>query len=243
MTEENKDTNVDTKKDDGTSVDSGNEVTPQWKKLGYDTEEEFVDKALEWKGKAEEVDSLKETRDKQATDFRRQSTEVGDLKKENKTLRESKKNTETQGLKKTEDEDDPSKTPEEILDGLDETELKAVDEFLDKPENAELKAKVDAGGEDAMAECVQSYKQSAPRDLSKPLFQSWRQKQTQSSSYDQSSISGMVKTAFQEVDNETKKTIPASERGGMETSEGNEQQKTKPVIGGVDADFFRAQKQ
>lgn len=239
MSEETKDINSEIKKVEDTD---NNEVTPQWKALGYETEDEFVDKALDWQKKAEKAEELEKVRDKQAADYRKQSNEVGDLNKEVKSLREYRRNAETQSLKKLEEQEIPVNL-DKVLADLDETKLKAMDEFLDKPENVELKKKVVDGGEEAMVEFAQSYGKSVPQDLSKPLFQGMIQKQAKNSVLDQSSITGMVQNAFRQLDNETKKTIPAGEHGGMAMPEGNQQQKQTPVIGGVEADYFRAKKE
>jgi len=238
MAEDKKDTDIDDKKGEDTDKGSATKVTPQWEALGYGSEEEFVDQALKWQTEAEKSEELIKVRDKQAADFRRQSTRVGDLNKEVETLRDYKRSAETQGLKKPEDTNTPHPKPDEILDGLEEVQIKEMNEFLDKPENVELKKKVIAGGQTAMAEFAESYGQAIPPDLSKPVF---GQKQTQPSSYDQSSITGMVKNAFRQMDNETKKKIPASESGGTIASEGGEKQ--TPVTGSVKADYFRAEKE
>ena len=226
----------------GKGENESSETTPQWKTLGYETEDEFVDKALEWQKKAEKVDGLSKTREKQTADYRSQSNEVGDLKKEVGNLQEYKRNAELHNIEKPEGQNESNEDFSNVLLGLDETKLKAIDEFLDKPENVELKKKVDAGGEAAMVECMRSYEEVAPRDLSKPLFQNWRQKQTEKVIPDTSSIKAAVFGAFRQVDSETRKQIPTSESGGM-TAQESSQQKQTPTIDNVEANFFEAKKE
>ena len=242
--------NANANKGDG-AKNSSTDSKPSWQALGYATVDEFTDKALEWKklseDNADRVSELEQVRDKQSVDFRRQSTEVGDLKKQVDTLHEDKRNADVQGLKKTDTETGTSKTdvkvqtPDEILADLDEARTKTLDEFLDKPENIELKKKVLTGGIAAMAEFAQSYEQTVPLDMSKPIFQGLNQRQASSSDHKQSII-GMVQEAFRNMDKEQKKQIPAGEQGQMTISE-DEKQSQNAVIGGVSADYYRKDKE
>jgi len=234
---------------EGDKNGTGDVTTPFWQELGYKDNGEVVDEFLRVKKNNETLEAenvgLKTTRDKQAADYRKQSTDVGDLRKENETLQVFKRDAESGGLRKSEEQnpsnqgDEQKKTPDEVLADLGDVEVKGMNEFLDKPENASTKQKVVAGGKAAMAEFAQAYKQEAPPDLTKPVFQV---SGTESASHDESSISGMVRKAFRGMEDDNKKQVPAGTQGSMSAGENNgntQEQRGANNTGTVDANFFR----
>lgn len=210
---------------------------PAWKKSGFESEAALLDaakeaSALRSKLADAETGLEKEQKSRQKTDadYLRQSNEVGDLRKQLKDLENR-----TASQKPPEKE----KTDDEVLDSLSDDDIKAYDDLLAKPENAELKKAVVAGGKTAMAEFVRSYKKTAPVDMSKvSVFAVLKRK---SDTVSKASIANMVKSLFEKNETENRNNLPAIPPAGSPADRAPTTKKVSP-IGTVSADFFRKDK-
>ena len=225
------DPNTAPDKGKGTEDTGTSQTEKTWETLGFSSEEAMAEAAKEATGLREKVATAeaaveKEKSGRQKTDsaFMRQTTELGELRKQ-------LKDAEAKAKLPPEEE----KTDEELIESLSEDDGKRFDELLDKPENLELKKAVATGGAKAMAEFIRSFNKNAPLDFKAPVFASLKKKK--SDYVAKNSIANMVKSLFEQEETTLKNKLPATSPAG---SPSDRDTKTKKVsaIGTVSASFY-----
>jgi len=225
------DPNTAPDKGKGTEETGKSQKEKTWETLGFSSEESMVEAAKEATGLREKVATAeaaveKEKGSRQKTDsaFMRQTTELGELRKQ-------LKDAEAKAKPPPEEE----KSDEEIIESLSEDDGKRFDELLDKPENLELKKAVQTGGAKAMAEFIRSFNKNAPVDIKAPVFATLKKKK--SDLVQKSSIANMVKSLFEANETENRNKLPATSPAGS-PSDGDTKTKKVSAIGTVSASFY-----
>jgi len=218
---------------------TGDGEKSKWEEAGFQTEDEMVQAAkdaadLRSKIATAEAELEKEraTKTKTSEEYRRQSTEVGDLRKKLKDLEDKKP------PEKKADDTKIEPTDDEVLESVSTEEGAAFDAILNDPKQVELKKRLAIGGAPAMAEFVKAYRTSAPVDLAKPLFAGLKSKKE--NTVERSSIAKEVQALFKQHNDDEKNNLAATGAGGTSPQQRSKTTGQRTVYGGVTADYYRA---
>jgi len=178
----------------------------------------------EAKAAKDEAARLKASLEKANTAFQKQSTEVGELRKQLEQKKDQPAKVE-----------DPAQTDDEVLDSLTDDEATQFNALLDAAGNAELKKRVVEGGKKAMSEFVRSVRENRPVDLKSPVF---GKKPDKARSAKADSVGELVKNLFRKEQDKNAKNYPAAPDGsltpGASERKGNEPHpQVNRVTGGV----------
>ena len=218
----------------GNADDKG---TSNWEKLGFTDENAMIEAAKTAGDLRSKVDQMEadlkksnESRGKTDTEYMRQSTEIGELKKKVKEYEDSKTG------ESDKDDGDPDSV-DDVIESISIEETKMLDAVLDDESNAALKSSIEKGGKSAMAEFVTEYRKEAPIESKGSLFANLKKKKP--NTVEKSAIAKAVKDLFKNHDNENKESLGATPQGGAPEDRATKTMPAK-VVGTVGVDFFRA---
>lgn len=220
--------------DNNAPGDGNGDVKEKWQEAGFESEDAMLEAAKaanDLRRKiADAEEALKKERvakSKTDSEYMRQSTEIGDLRKKLKELEQPADKPPN---------DKPAGDGDDVLETVSEQEADVLDGVLNDPKNAELKKRVALGGDKAMAEFVKAYRQEAPVDLSVSLFGSLRKKKADVVPL--SSIARSVKDLFAKHNEDEKNNLAVVPPGGAPPDRISVAKK-QMVTGGVSVDFFK----
>ncbi len=211
-----------------------------WEEAGFATEAEMIETAkktidlrreIEVQKAEVEKSRLDWMKNKTNSEFMRQSQELGDLRKK---LEKLEKPLEKQSESKITDNQE---SDEEILESLSDEEETQLLGVLNDPKNVELKKAIAVGGDKAKAEFVRNYRIHAPVEESVLTL-----KKRKNDTVQLSSIAKAVKDLFKQHNESEKNNLAAVPTGGA-LPDKLAKAKKQMVVGGVDVDFFRRDKQ